>query len=277
MQAIDVVMLTKNSEHLLERCVDSIYENVPVKNLIVVDGFSTDSTLKIFDEENRRRGNVKILKVNGSRARAREKGIAQVTSDWFLFADSDVILSKDWYEKALGSVKSDVGAVWGVNIDVIPNLQDRRFLQIQQLIAGQCFTLRGGTHDTLIRRDIVKDIKIPERLHTYEDAFIMNWIKDKGYRTVVGEGIYCLHYKPPANWSPRRAISGAVEEMRCGLVYSHNFFYMAYYPIFMFYWALQIAFQGVRGLLPSPGAVLTPATDDQTLDAAKLELHQNPR
>ena len=100
MQAIDVVMLTKNSEHLLDKCLASIYQNVPVNNLIVIDGFSTDRTLKIVDAANERHGNVKVLSVNGSRAKAREKGIAQVSTDWFMFADSDVVLSKDWYRKA---------------------------------------------------------------------------------------------------------------------------------------------------------------------------------
>jgi len=54
MDPIDVVMLTKNSEHLLNKCIISIYENVPVKRLIVVDGFSTDNTLKIINEFNKR-------------------------------------------------------------------------------------------------------------------------------------------------------------------------------------------------------------------------------
>ena len=249
MQAIDVVMLTKNSEHLLERCLESIYQNVPVNNLIVVDGFSTDRTLKIADEFNEKHGNVKVFSMNGSRARAREKGIAQVQTEWFLFADSDVILSKNWFQKAKNNIESDVGAVWGVNIDVIPNLSDKRFMKLQRLVAEQCFALRGGTHDTLIRRDLVADIKIPEQLHTYEDAYIINWIKDKGFKAVIGKGIHCWHFKPPENWSPTNAISGAVQEMKCGLVYSHNFVYMAYYPVFMFYWAMQIAFQNMRKLV----------------------------
>ena len=40
---MDVIVLTKNSERLLEQCFDSIFENVPVNRLIVVDGYSTDS------------------------------------------------------------------------------------------------------------------------------------------------------------------------------------------------------------------------------------------
>src|SRR3972149_9876612 len=110
MQAIDGVVLTKNSDHLLDKCLASIYENVPVGNLIVVDGFSTDETLKIVGKVNHEHGNVEVLQVNGSRARAREAGIRQVETDWFMFVDSDVILSRDWFKKAQRSVKNDTGA-----------------------------------------------------------------------------------------------------------------------------------------------------------------------
>jgi glycosyltransferase involved in cell wall biosynthesis len=251
MQAIDVVMLTKNSEHLLDKCLASIYRNVPVNNLIVVDGFSTDRTLKILDAVNQQHGNVTVLSVGGSRARARERGIAQVTTDWFMFADSDIILSKDWFKKAKNSIQGNVGAVWGVNIDVIPNMKDKRVLRLQTLVATECFSLRGGTHDALIRLDLVEDIKIPEELHTYEDAFIMNWIKDKGFKAVVGEDIYCLHYKPSANWTPQNMVEGAIQELRCGLIYSKNVAYVVYYPFFTFYWFLQIAMQNMKQLMPT--------------------------
>jgi glycosyltransferase involved in cell wall biosynthesis len=248
MQAIDVVVLTKNSEHLLDKCLASIYETVPVNKLIIVDGFSTDSTLKIVEDFNRRYGNVVIIKVNGSRARAREKGILQVSTEWFFFSDTDIILSKDWYQKAQKSMQPDVGAIWGINIDVIPSLKHKSILRMQTLIAHECFRLRGGTHDTLLRRDIVKDIKIPERLHTYEDSFIINWIKNKGYKVVVGKDICCLHYKPPTNWNFSNAADGALLELKCGLVYSKNFRYAIYYPFFMFYWFLQIGIQNMKQL-----------------------------
>jgi glycosyltransferase involved in cell wall biosynthesis len=249
MQAIDVIMLTKNSEHMLQKCLANIYENVPVNNMIVVDGFSSDRTLKIVDEANKRHGNVKTVSSAGSRAQAREVGIRQTSTEWFMFADSDILLSKDWFQKATENIQDDVGAVWGVNIDVIPNLRNGRVLKLQSLIARACFNLRGGTHDTLIRRNLVKDIKIPEQLHTHEDAYIMNWIRGKGYRTVVGEDIYCLHYKPPGNWNLANAFSGAIQEFKCGILDSHNFAYVMYYPVFMFYWFLQIALQDARNLL----------------------------
>jgi glycosyltransferase involved in cell wall biosynthesis len=250
MQAIDVVVLTKNSEHLLDKCLASIYANVPVKNLIVVDGFSTDGTLKIVNEINEEHGNITVLNENGSRAKAREKGLRQVRTEWFMFVDSDVILSRDWFRKAEKNIRTDVGAVWGVNIDVIPNVKDKRFLKLQSLIARQCFNLRGGMHDTLIRREAVEGIKIPEQLHVYEDAYIMNWIKEKGYKVVIGDDIYCLHFKPPGNWNLKNGVSQAILEVKCGLVYSHIYEYVFYYPVFMFHWFLQLSLQGVRRVLP---------------------------
>jgi glycosyltransferase involved in cell wall biosynthesis len=254
MQPIDVVVLTKNSEHLLDRCIASVYENVPVKNLIVVDGFSTDRTLKIVNKINEVHGNVKVLNVNGSRASARQMGLRQVSTEWFMFVDSDVILGRDWVRKAEKYMKSEVGAVWGINIDIIPNIKDKRIWKLQSLIARQCFSLRGGMHDTLIRREAVKDIQIPQELHAYEDAYIINWIKEKGYKTVVGDDVYCLHFKSPANWSLQNGVSQAIVEFRCGVVYSHLYEYMFYYPIFMFHWFLQLSIQGVKGILSSQRA-----------------------
>src|SRR4030065_1419825 len=111
MRPVDVVVLTKNNEHLLDKCLSYIYENVPVKNLIIVDGCSTDDTMKIVKNTDEKHGNIRILNVNGSRAKAREAGICQVKTDWFMFVDSDVILSRGWLERAEKSVKKDVGAV----------------------------------------------------------------------------------------------------------------------------------------------------------------------
>lgn len=251
MQAIDVVMLTKNSEHLLERSLNSIYKNVPIKNLIIIDAFSTDHTVEILEKFNQIYGNVTIISMNGSRAKAREKGIAQVTTDWFMFADSDVILSRDWFKNAQKEIIDGVGAVWGVNIDAIPNLKNTHMLKLQILIANECFKLRGGTHDTLLRRDIVSDIKIPEYLHTYEDAYILNWIKQKGYKAVIGQDIYCLHLRSPANWSIENALDNAILELKCGLFYFHNFTYTIYYPFFAFSWLLQAIFHNTTKLAPT--------------------------
>jgi glycosyltransferase involved in cell wall biosynthesis len=249
MRQVDVVLLTLNSEYMLNKCLTSIYDNVPVKNLIVIDGFSTDRTLSIIEKFNQKYGNISFFKMHGSRAKAREKGISQVTTDWFMFVDSDVVLCTDWFKKVKKELTSGVGAVWGLNIDVIPNVKDKRILLLQSLIARKGFNLRGGMHDTLILRKTVEDIRIPEELHAYEDAFIVDWIEKKGYKAVISDEVYCWHHKPPTNWSFQNAVNQAVVELKCGLIYSHMFEYMLFYPVFMIYWGLQVPLSGFGGYL----------------------------
>jgi glycosyltransferase involved in cell wall biosynthesis len=245
-EQIEVVMLTRNSGHLLSESLTSIYENVPVKNLIVIDGYSTDKTLQILSRFNKKYGNIKIFQVNGSRAKARNEGIRQVSTDWFMFVDSDVVLCKDWYKKAQADMASGVGAIWGLNVDVIPNVTDKRILKLQSIVARECFNLRGGTHDILILRKAVEGIKIPDHLHTFEDAFIVKWILDHGYKVAIGNDIYCLHYKPPTNWNIRNGFSQAIVEFKCGLVYSHVYEYIVFYPVFFLYWCLQMPLNGFK-------------------------------
>jgi glycosyltransferase involved in cell wall biosynthesis len=241
MDPIDVVMLTKNSAYMLEKCLSSLYANVPVKRLIVVDGFSTDRTLNIIAHFNEKYNNIRVLRIKGTRAKAREIGIAEVETAWFMFFDSDVMLSRDWFKHAVANVGQGVGAVWGLNLDVIPNLKGKRLLRLQEQVARRSFGLRGGTHDTLVLRESVKGIRIPEKLHTHEDAYIINWIRKKGYKIKVGEGIYCLHYKPTENWTMKNAFAQSLLELKCGLVYSRNLRYVLYYPVFMFYWFMQLS------------------------------------
>jgi glycosyltransferase involved in cell wall biosynthesis len=243
---IDVVLLTKNSEHLLSQCLTSVYQNVPIKTLIVIDGYSTDCTLEILDEFNRRYGNVSLFQMHGSRASARTEGIRKVSTEWFMFVDSDVLLCKNWFKKAQIDLADGVGAVWGLNVDVIPNIKNKRVLALQSIVARKAFNLRGGMHDTLILRKAVEGLRIPEHLHTYEDAYIVQYIASRGYKIEVGRDIYCLHYKPPSNWSLKNGLQQATGEVQNCLVYSHLYRYMLYYPVFFLYWCLQLPLNGFK-------------------------------
>lgn len=52
-----------------------------------------------------------------------------------MFADSDIILCERWFEKAEKYTKGDVGAVWELNIDVIPDVKNKLFLRSLALVA----------------------------------------------------------------------------------------------------------------------------------------------
>ena len=211
---VDVVIITKNSENMLSECLKSIYENVPLNRLIIVDGHSTDKTLEIVREFQNKHGNVLVIQDEGNRATARQKGIDQVKTEWFMFVDSDAVLCKDWFKKAEKHLGQNVGAIWG--IEVWSTIQNPVLLKTFLWITRKIFDLRGGTHDTLIRTDLVKDIEIPKFLHVFEDAYIKDWITQKGYKLIACYNPYCLHFRPASVWTIRGSLNIIADAIRFG-------------------------------------------------------------
>lgn len=212
MDPLDVVVLTKNSERVLDQCLRSIFENIPVHRLLVVDASSVDETLKIVAKYNKAYGNVRVINENGSRARARERGIQEVETDWFAFVDSDVILCKDWFKTASRYIQSDVGAIWGV--DVPANVKSQFLKRALQWMEARVFAIRGGCHDIIIRREAVRDIKIPTELHTLEDAYIKQWILSKNYRVLMTYSSYCTHCKTVNELFSKENAASTIRELK---------------------------------------------------------------
>jgi glycosyltransferase involved in cell wall biosynthesis len=211
---VDVVIITKNSERKLRACLESVYRNVPVANLIAVDAHSKDGTLKILGEFHQKHGNITVIQDDGTRATARQKGVDAVRSEWFMFVDSDVVLCSGWFEKARKYVQPDVGAVWG--IEVWSTIQNPKTLKMFLLTTRKIFDVRGGTHDTLIRTEAVKDLKIPAFLHVFEDAFIKDWIEKEGYTVVACYDPFCIHYRPKEVWTLKGSLGLVVDGFRFG-------------------------------------------------------------
>lgn len=216
-EKVDVVMLTKNSERMLKECLASVYKNIPVNNLVVVDGYSVDSTLKILEQFQKKYGNVVLIQDGGTRGRARQKAISRVGTDWFMFVDSDVILSDGWFEKAKELMKKDVGAIWGM--EIWSAIKEMRILGLFERVNMKIFQERGGTHDLLVRRKAIEEISIPPHLNTYEDAYIKSWIRKKGYEVVAVYEPYCIHYRPETVWTLRGSISLIVSDLKFAVRY----------------------------------------------------------
>lgn len=211
-EPIDVALLTLNSERKLRECLDGIYQNVPVKRLIVVDGYSSDQTIPILEEYNKRYGNVEIVQEKGTRGSARQTAIEMVKTEWFMFVDSDVVLSKNWFKEAWKLVRDDVGAVWGIEIWSV--LANTSVLPIFERVTLQIFEERGGTHDLLVRTKAVQGIHIPFELHTYEDGYIKDWIEQNGYKVLGVYNPYCMHYRPEQVWTVEKHIGFAVSDLK---------------------------------------------------------------
>lgn len=200
MSGVDVIVLTKNSVYpCLETCLKSIYSNVPVNRLLVVDGGSRDNTLSMVNEFPR----VKILEdFEGTRATARQKGIDAVETEWHLHVDSDVVLCNKWFDKASRLITSDVGAIWGVAVPMQKHTRNilramAKFHRrgIRDLAVQQPSLKRFLTHDTLIRTEAVEGIRIPPHLHIWEDQYIGKHVVSNNYQWVNAKDPFCFHYE----------------------------------------------------------------------------------
>ncbi len=232
---VDVVVLTKNSERMLEKSIESIFRTVPVNRLIIVDGFSTDHTLEIIDNFQKKHGNVVVIKDNGTRGSARLLGIRSVETSWFLFVDSDVVLCDDWFTKATSYVNQGVGAVWG--IEIWDGLQNSHLLNLFLRITRRIFEMRGGTHDLLVRHEAIKDIEIPRGLHVFEDTFIAEWVMKKGYKLIATYDPYCIHVRPPVVWTFKGSLNIVSDALRFGSLAKKPKLFLAYgfYTVYVLY------------------------------------------
>lgn len=228
-----MVLLTLNSERKLQLCLESVYRYVPVNQLIAVDGGSIDKTLPILGEFNCKYGNVKvIMDLKGTRATARQKGVENVKTDWFIFVDSDVVLCRGWYQKAKAYVDRGVGAVWGT--EVWSTIENPKTLKLFLWVTRKIFDIRGGTHDTLVRLEAIQGIRIPRDLHVFEDAFIMDYIKRRGYNVVACYVPFCIHYRPKSVWTFQGSINIIVDALRFGslLMVGKLFFAYGFYTVY---------------------------------------------
>ena len=245
-EPVDVVILTKNSERMLRECIDSVYRNVPVNRLIVVDGYSNDGTIEIVKGYQKKYGNVVLLRDGGTRGSARQRAIGAVKTDLFMFVDSDVILSENWFVDAEKMMKDDVGALWGVEIWSV--LRKMKILRLFERVTLKIFEKRGGTHDLLVRRRAVEGISVPSSLHTYEDAYIKASIVKSGYRVVGVYEPYCIHFRPQNVWTFKQSIGFIASDIRFAVRSPSLLLSYAVYVIIVVYYILFRRFKlGVTG------------------------------
>jgi len=178
--SIDVVMITKNSlKPCLLESITSIISNLPLNRLIIVDAFSTDGTIDLLNTF--KNIVINLIQTDCNRGKAREIGINYVTTDWFAFIDSDIILEKDWFKLMANNVSTKIGAIEG-------NVKSKEGIVQKIKVSG-----RGYTNCTLIRTNLVKSIKIPEEMVVYEDQYIRKYIEKKGYKWLKVASPCSLH------------------------------------------------------------------------------------
>ena len=97
LEPVDVLLLTLDAEIYLEKCLDTVYREVPVDKVIVVDGGSKDKTLDILNKYPRTEIHVRSdIRTTG---KCYEFMLGRATTPWIVFMDADIELPEGWYDE----------------------------------------------------------------------------------------------------------------------------------------------------------------------------------
>jgi glycosyltransferase involved in cell wall biosynthesis len=190
---VDVVVCTYNSELFLERCLLSVYTNIPVRKLWVIDNFSVDKTVEIAEKFN-----AQVVKTRLSLAESRRLSFRLVETSVFVNIDSDVVLCKDWFRRCMKYWCNDVGCVCGITVDQHP-LQKAYLESMWKLRRAESYDI-AHLPNMIARKDALVDVEFPEAILggsvANEDYSIRDWIRKKGFR-VVNAPVFVKHYTFP--------------------------------------------------------------------------------
>lgn len=207
---IDVVLCTWNSNrYCFRRCLQSMIQHVPVHHLIVVDRYSTDGTIH---EIKRNFPEAKVAYSSDNLGLARKIGVSLVDSEFFAFIDDDVEIPADWFPLLERNLAEDVGAihstVYAVDQPPVIAKWDAWLLQWEQkwnpaakkeiidVTQRNRNAIRGYTHNTIVRTELLADWSPPGGLSSYEDWHLLKHITAKGYVWRILPDEIVKHYRP---------------------------------------------------------------------------------
>ncbi len=232
---LDVVILSRRDPLYLDKVLNSIKKEISFHRLIFVANSPTDRALNLV----KRFGGEIYIENYGSLGKAREYAITLVDCPYFILVDDDCVLRTNFMELTK-YLEVNVGAIEG--LDYIMNPRRQLYAEAMEVLAKKLgkksrTNRRGFTGDTLIRTDVVKNIKIPLFLKVYEDQYIKNYIESKGYKWIKATNrYYCNHYDFK---SPRRAYLAGICAKKLGYLSTMTalFNFIKIFPKAIFAWA----------------------------------------
>ncbi len=110
---LSVIIPAYNEEKFIERCLKSVFENIPeVTEVIVVDNNSTDKTSEIANKLSLQFPKIKVIKeTNKGTNKARQRGFEEAKGELLVFIDADTSVPAGWYNKIVKNFSEDKNLV----------------------------------------------------------------------------------------------------------------------------------------------------------------------
>jgi len=200
-----VVVLTKNSEKLLEESLKSIVKNKPSEIIIVDDG-STDRTLEIS-----KKYTYQIYHNGGGVGFSRQLGAEKANKDLIAYVDSDVILPENFFNRMLLEKKES--GYHAIQAQVL-SLKNATYWQWGEDQCRKRYNKPGeedlvNTTATIFDKDVILKYRFDTLFTAGEDSELSYRLNREGYRLGKASiGAYHLHRESFKDWARQRVWRG---------------------------------------------------------------------
>lgn len=165
--AVTIINPIRNAQRTIEKCLESLMAvDYPKENLeyIFADGGSTDSTVSIIKEWQKKYPQIKLVEVANCKSpgQARNAALAVARGAYILFTDGDCYARKDWVNKMLepffkdpkiGMVGGEIHTMRTDNNDTEIYCEQTGFLSV----SGRC-RLKSEGYYPVIKKDLPHEL-----------------------------------------------------------------------------------------------------------------------
>lgn len=215
---ISIVICTYNEEKTIKKKLDNILDQTYSKELmeiLVIDGNSEDSTVKIVEEFTHSHPQLNIKLITEEERKGKSHAInkafynADSKSKIIIMTDADSLLENNSIEKIVSYFNNKkIGAVCGT--EIILNINESIETKLEESYRKYYKNLRLGESAldstpifdgelSAYRTDIIGGLKILENSNV-DDCQLANIIRRKGYRAISCPDAFFYEYAPP-DWS----------------------------------------------------------------------------
>lgn len=188
---ISVIIPTKNSARTIGKCLWSVFnQSLKPIEVIVVDGGSKDSTLKIAEQYG-----VKIFKEPSHSGNApgiaRNFGAKKAKGEILAFIDSDCYPEKNWLTRVVDTLSNEKIGIYSVIVrDSIGNIISKAYHYLHMQISYDFAPSRCMA----IRKEIFLRVGgFDETLTSGEDNDLSYKIKSLGYNIIIDKELKVFH------------------------------------------------------------------------------------
>ncbi|MEG8945549.1 glycosyltransferase [Rosettibacter firmus] len=212
---LTVIMPVYNNVDYTKQSVESLLKTTPqLKQLIIIDNNSTDSTESYLRELELSNKNVKVIRnsMNIGFPAAVNQGMKIADTEFVIVANNDIIFTEHWAERIIEIADSDnkIGMVGpisnivsGVQIDINAKYNSieemhRYAAEVREKNKGQVLQFpRIAFLCSLIKKEVIDKIGgLDERFSpgNYEDDDFCLRAQLAGYKTVIAKDVFIHHY-----------------------------------------------------------------------------------